>query len=197
MLSLQAEVAEAVARNIQVALKPNELARLSGARQVNPEAYEAYLKGLYFWDKFTPDAAQTAIKYFQIAIEKDPEYARAYAALSNCFVYPEALKVAPPHEASSRARTAAARAAALDGNSAEAHVSLAMVAGGYDWNWAASEQEYRQAIALNPNLATAHLGYGLELMLLRRPNEAWTELRTAQALDPGSQSVGRAVLVSL
>jgi len=102
-----------------------------------------------------------------------------------------------PREAYLRARTAAARAADLDENSGEAHVSLALLAEDYDWNWPVAEREFRRSIALNPNLAIAHLGYGHLLMVLRRPEEARTELRTAQALDPVSQVIGEAVVLNL
>lgn len=197
IVSLQADVAQAIANNIKLVLTPNKRERLSAPRQVNPEAYQAYLKGLYFLDKFTPDGAQTAIKYIQTAIEEDPGYAPAYAALADCYVAPDLLRNVSPREAFSRARTAATRAAVLDGNLADAHVSLAFVAEGGDWDWSAAGREYRRAIALNPNLAMAHQGYGHLLMVLRRHDEAWMELKAAQALDPVSQSIGEFMVMSL
>ncbi len=196
IVSLQADVAQAVATNIKLVLTPEQHTRIRSRRPVNPEAYQAYLKGMYFWGEFKPASTQTAIKYFQTSIEKDPEYAPSYARLAQCFLYPLLLLDLSPHEANSRARAAAVKAAALDDNSAEAHVSLANVAES-DWDWSAAEREFRRAIELDPNLAFGHLGYGYLLVLLRRPDEAWTELKTAQALDPLSQVVGQTLVISL
>ncbi len=197
ILSLQGDVAQAIAKNIQVTLTPLERARLSVPPPVNPEAYQAYLKGLYLLSKFSADGAQTATKYLQTAIEKDPGYAPAYAALADCYVAPDLLRNVSPREAFSRARTAATRAVALDDNSAEAHLSLGFVAEGGDWDWATAGREFRRAVALNPNLAVAHVGYGHLLMVLRRPDEAWMELRAAQALDPVSQAISKIMVMSL
>ena len=196
IVSLQGDVAQAVAKNIKLALTPEQRTRLRARRLVNLEAYQAYLKGMYFWGKLTPDSMQTAIRYFQTAIEKDPEYAPTYARLALCYLYPSLVRDLPLREAYSRARATAAKAAALDDNSAEAHVSLANVAEN-DRDWSLAEREYRRAIQLDPNLALAHLGYGYLLEALRRPDEAWTQLRTAQSLDPISQVTGQIWVISL
>src|SRR5260370_6853128 len=161
----------------------------------NPEAKQLYLRGLFFWKQVIADSAKM-IKYFKAGIEIEPDYAAAYAGVAN--VYSQAARVGQlgAQEAYSQAKAAATRAAALDNNSAEAHFSLANVVE-RDWDWSLAEREYRRAIELDPNLALAHLGYGYLLVLLRRHDQAWTELKTAQALDPVSQVVGQTLVISL
>jgi len=126
IVSLQADVAQAVATNIKLVLTPEQHTRLRARRPVNPEAYQAYLRGLYLWNQVSADSAQM-IKYFQAAIEIEPDYAAAYAGLAN--VYSQAARAGElgAQEAYSQAKAAATRAAALDDNSAEAHFSLANV----------------------------------------------------------------------
>jgi TolB-like protein len=187
IVSLQADVARAVAKNIKLVLTPDERTRLSARRPVNPEAYQAYLKGKYFWGKFTPDSIRTAISFFNVAIKDDDNYAQAYAALAECYDTSALLGESSPEQAYANAKAAAKSAAALDETLAETHQALAVVATWHDWDWATAEREYRRAIELNPNFAEAHMGYMYLLMSLRRPGEASTELRTAQALDPISE----------
>jgi TolB-like protein/Flp pilus assembly protein TadD len=187
IVSLQADVARAVAKNIKLVLTPDERTRLSVRRPVNPEAYQAYLKGKYFWGKFTPDSIRTAISFFNVAIRDDDNYAQAYAALAECYDTSALLGESSPEQAYSNAKAAAKSAAALDETLAETHQALAVVATWHDWDWATAEREYRRAIELNPNFAEAHMGYMYLLMVLRRPGEASAELRTAQALDPISE----------
>ena len=187
IVPLQADVAQAIANNIKLVLRPSERTRLRTRRPANPEAYQAYLKGRYFWGKFTPDSIRTAINFFQAAIKLDDSYAQPYAALAECYDTSALLGESPPDQAYSNAKAAAKSAAALDDTLAETHQALAVVATWYDWDWATAEREYRRAIELNPNLAEAHMGYMYLLMVLRRPHEASTELRTAQDLDPISE----------
>ncbi len=173
IVSLQGDVAQAIAKNIKLVLTPEQRTRLRARRPVNPEAYQAYLKGMYFLDKFTPDAIRTAMNFFQATIKRDDNYAQPYAALAECYVTSALLGESPP--------------AALDDSLAETHQALAVIATWYDWNWATAEREYRRAIELDPNYAKAHMGYMYLLIALRRTQEASTELRTAQALDPISE----------
>jgi TolB-like protein len=187
IVSLQGDVAQAISKNIKLVLTPEQSTRLRGRRPVNPEAYEAYLKGMYFLDKFTPDSVGTAINFFQAAIKRDDNYAHPYAALAECYVTSALLGESPPNEAYSKAKAAAKSAAALDDSLPETHQALAVIATWYDWNWATAEREYRRAIELDPNYAKAHMGYMYLLIALRRTQEASTELRTAQALDPISE----------
>jgi TolB-like protein/DNA-binding winged helix-turn-helix (wHTH) protein len=193
VLALQDDVSRSIANGIRVRLTPQEEVRLASAHPVNPEAYQSYLRGLYFWNKLTPDSAKLAVNYFQTAIEKDPGYAPAYASLANCYSLGYLLLDLTPREAYPRARTAATKAAALDENLAEAQVALGDVSE-MGWDWSAAEHEFRRAIQLDPNRSYA---YGFLLLILHRPDDAWTELKTAQSLDPVSQVTGIAVVMSL
>jgi TolB-like protein len=196
VVSLQADVAQAVAKNVRIALTPNDRSRLSATRQVNPEAYQNYLKGLHVWARFTPDGTRAAIKYFQNAIDKDPSYAPAYAGLARCYVYGMLVDTLSSEQTYALAKAAAMKAAALDNNSAEAHVSLANLAL-RDRDWFYAGREFRRAIELDPNLSIAHLGYGSLLLALRKPDDAWNQLRTGQSLDPLSPVVGQTLVESL
>jgi len=190
IVPLQADVAQAIAKNIKLVLTPSERTRLRARRPVNPEAYEAYLKGIYFWGKFTPDSVGTAIKFLQAAIVHDASYAQAYAALTDCYVTSALLGESPLDQAYSNAKAAAKSATALDNTLAETHHAMATIATWYDWDWATAEREYRRAMELNPNYAKAHMGYANLLMALQRTHEASIELRTAQELDPISELTG-------
>jgi len=196
IVSLQADVAQAIAKNIKLVLTPNERTRLRARRPVNPEAYQAYLKGMYFWGKFTPDSVRTAINFFQAAIKHDDSYAQAYAGLAECYDTSALLGESPPDQAYSNAKAAAKSAMALDDTLAETHQALAAIATWYEWDWPIAEREYRRAIELDPNYAKAHLGYMYLLMALRRTHEASAELRTAQELDPISELTGIVVVAS-
>jgi len=196
IVPLQADVAQAIAKNIKLVLTPNERTRLHARRPVNPEAYQAYLKGMYFWGKFTPDSVRTAINFFQAAIKHDDSYAQAFAGLAECYDTSALLGESPPDQAYSNAKAAAKSAMALDDTLAETHQALAAIATWYDWDWPTAEREYRRAIELNPNYAKAHLGYMYLLMALRRTHEASIELRTAEELDPISELTGIVVVAS-
>lgn len=189
-------MSRSIANGIRVRLTPQEEVRLASAHPVNPEAYQSYLRSLYFWNKLTPDSAKLAVNYFQTAIEKDPGYAPAYASLANCYSLGYLLLDLTPREAYPRARTAATKAAALDENLAEAQVALGDVSE-MGWDWSAAEHEFRRAIQLDPNRSYAHLAYGFLLLILHKPDDAWTELKTAQSLDPVSQVTGIAIFMSL
>jgi TolB-like protein len=196
IVSLQSEVAASVARKVRVALNTNEQFQIREAHPLNPEAYEAYLKGIYFWGKLSPDSTQTPIKYLEASIQKDPGYAPAYARLATCYLQPELVRGVSPYEAQARAKAAATEAAAIDYDSAEAHLSLATVADN-DWDWPLAEREFRHAIKLDPNLTLAHIGYGYLLAVLRKPEESLNELTIAQSLDPVSQATGLVAVAGL
>jgi tetratricopeptide (TPR) repeat protein len=153
---------------------------------VNPEAYEAYLKGRYFWNKRTGDGLKKAIDYFETAIKADPNYAPAYSGLADAYALAGDWEygILSPHDAFPKAKAAAKRALALDNDLSEAHTSLAFALDVYDWAWDAAEQEYKQAIALNPSYATAHHWYAWHLIVMGRNNEGLDELKKAQSLDP-------------
>jgi DNA-binding winged helix-turn-helix (wHTH) protein/Tfp pilus assembly protein PilF len=148
------------------------------------EAHDLYLKGLYFWNKRSVPGFQQAIEYFQQAIAIDPNYASAYAGLANSYTLLTAYSAAPPAEYMPKARAAVMRALEIDGSSPEAHTALALIVQNYDWDWQASEREFRRAIELDPNYATAHHWYAEHLMWLGRFDEALRESERALQLDP-------------
>ena len=148
------------------------------------EAYDLYLKGRYFWNKRTAQGFQQAVQCFEQAIAKDPKYARAYAGLADTYALMSTYYLAPPNEVMPKARTAALKALQIDDGLAEAHTSLALIAEIYDWDWQTGEKEYRRAIQLNPNYATAHHWYAEFLAFQGRFDEALAESERARHLDP-------------
>lgn len=186
VLSLQNEVARAIARRIEIELTPDEQVRLSERRSVNPAAHEAYLRGRFYWNVQDPEGFLKGIVYFQEAIEKDPTYAQPYAGLADTFSWMAFYGMLLPAEGFPRARQAAVKALQLDPNLPEAHSALGRVLHNYDWNWAAAEKEYRRAIELNPSYALAHQQYSIVLTTVGRLDEALAEARKALELDPFS-----------
>jgi TolB-like protein/DNA-binding winged helix-turn-helix (wHTH) protein/Tfp pilus assembly protein PilF len=182
ILALQGEVALGVAHAIKLELSPVEAGRPASPKPVNPEAYEAYLKGRYFMQK--PDESFLRAKdYFQQAIQLDPTYAPAYAGLSD--FYGLAL---PPKEALPKAKEYAEQALKLDPNLPDSHISLGYIYFYDDWNWPAADQEFKRAIALAPGLAPSHRWYAIYLAAMGRFAEANTEAQRAEDLDPLSIS---------
>jgi len=183
VLALQSEVARAIAREIQVAVSPQERARLAKSHPVDPEAHRVYLLGRYWWNKRRPEGFSKALEYFGQAITKDSTFAAAYAGLADTY---SALGFygSPPRETMPKARAAAVKALELDDSLAEAHASLANIVMNYDWDWAAAERSFKRSIELNPGYATAHHWYSLLLSALGRLDDAMVEIRRALALDP-------------
>ena len=188
ILALQSEVAQAVAREIKIVVSPQEQTRLASARPVNPEAYRLCLLGRFLWNKRTEEGFKSAIDHFQRALEIDPAYAPAYAGLADSYIL-QGLGFLPPKEAISRGKTAAQKALDIDDSLAEAHTSLAMACTAYDWDWSACEEEFKRAIELNPNYATAHHWYGDHLSNMGRHAQAIAEVQRAQQLDPLSPTI--------
>jgi TolB-like protein len=153
---LQSEVARAIANAIQIQLSPKEQARLARVQSVDPQAYEFYLKGHYFLNKTTDASIQKSIDYFQQAIQKDPNYALAYAGMAEAYTTRDDLS---PAERYSKAKAMARVALQMDEGLAEAHNALAMCLFEFDWDWAGAERESQRALALNPNYALAHQFY--------------------------------------
>jgi tetratricopeptide (TPR) repeat protein len=185
-LALQNRVANAIADRIRINLTPQEQAELKNAKVVNPEAYESYLKGRYFWNKRTPDGLKAALAYFKQAIEEDPEYAQAYSGLADTYALlgDWQYAVMTPKEAFPKAKAAAIKALELDSTLGEAHNSLAFVLDGFDWDFDSAGKEFQRAIELNPGYATAHHWYAWHLSLLGRYDDAIAEMRKAENLDP-------------
>src|SRR6202021_3316569 len=165
---------------------PQEQAALRNVKVVNPEAYESYLKGRYFWNKRTADGLKVARAYFNQAIEEDPKYARAYSGLGDTYALlgDWQYAVMTPKEALPKAKAAAIKALDLDSALGEAHNSLAFCLDGFDWDLESGGKEFRRAIELNPGYATAHHWYAWHLSLLGRYDEAIAEMKKAESLDP-------------
>lgn len=186
ILALQSEVASSIAREISLKLSPEKNARLAEAPPVDPEAYEDYLKGRYFWNKRTAESYIKAIGYFKEAIARDPKYAQAYSGLADAY----ALLGSSPNdeisrsEAMPKAKAAALAALQLDDSLAEAHTSLAFEEMHYEWDWLAADREFQRALQLNPNYATAHQWYAYWLMAHGQADHALSQLSLAEKADP-------------
>lgn len=185
-LALQSEVARAIAAQIQIKLNPQEQAELKNARTVNPQAYESYLKGRFFWNKRTAESLKVALAYFNQAIDEDPNYAQAYSGLADTYALlgDWQYAVMTTNEALPKAKSAARKALELDDALGEAHNSLAFVLDGFDWDFEAGGKEFRRAIELNPGYATAHHWFAWHLCLLGRYEDAIVEMKKAENLDP-------------
>jgi len=187
LLVLQREIAQEIADEIQLRIGGHEQINSAEQLALSPkasEAYELYLKGRYFSNKRTMQGLQQAIEYFQEAVDKDPAYARAYAGLAEAYALMGGYSGLPPTEFISKARAAAQRALQLDERLPEAHTALAVIAQTYDWDWPTAEKEYKRAIQLNPNYATAHHWYAECLALQGRFDEAFPQIENARQLDP-------------
>jgi TolB-like protein/DNA-binding winged helix-turn-helix (wHTH) protein/Flp pilus assembly protein TadD len=185
-LALQNRVAGAIAEQVRAAVNRQEQAAPQNSRTVKPEAYDAYLRGRYFWNKRTGDGLRKALEYFTDAIGKDASFAAAYSGLADAYALSGDWEygILSPQDAFAKANAAATKALALDDNLAEAHTSLAFALDLYAWDWEAAGSEYRRAIALNSGYATAHQWYAWHLIVTGRTGEGIAELRTAESLDP-------------
>ncbi len=197
VLALQGEVARAIAEALQVELRPDERRRLSRTAAIHPEAYEAYLKGRFYWSMRGRDNLLKAAGYFQQAIAEDPTFAPAYSGLSDTHRLFDTNGLASPRECMPKAEAAARKALALDDTLAEAHASLAGVLYRYHWDWEDAEREFQRALDLDPNYAEGHRAYAIYLLTMRRDAEALHEVRRAQELSPLSPVIGVEVAAAL
>lgn len=191
VLALQSDVAQAIARQIELTLTPEEKVRLASNRPVKPEAYEAYLQGRFYWNQRD---LQKSISYYNRAVAEDPKYALAYAGLASSYVLlgSSPNDVMPPRQARPQAKNAASKALQLDPELNEAHLSLANTYFTYDWDWEAAEHEFKRALELNPSNATAHEWYGQYLIVRGRPEDGLVEAQHARELDPLAEIVNSA-----
>jgi DNA-binding winged helix-turn-helix (wHTH) protein/Tfp pilus assembly protein PilF len=181
--SISGKVAEALA----LKLSGEEKKHLTKRYTDNAEAYHLYLKGRYFWNKRTEDGFNRGIEHFKEAVEKDSNYALAYAGLADSYIGLTFYNFAAPHQAMAKAKEATMNALAIDNKLAEAHASLAHVLMNYDWNWPETEKEFKLSIELNPDYATAHQWYAVHyLTAMARPEEALQEMQRALKLEPTS-----------
>jgi len=186
ILAVQSDVAQAIAHEIEIKLTPQEQARFALTRPVDPEAYEGFLKGRYYWYRRTPDALQKALEYLQRAIARDPTYALAYAGLADAYnsLGWDLFAVLPPAEAFPKAKAAAEKSLELDANCGEAHAVLGWAATGYDWDWVTAEKEFRRAIELKPQYGPVHIWHSHFLMAMDRIEESFEESKRAIECDP-------------
>ena len=184
LLALQGEIAQEIAHETQLTLGDHKVAARPALTPQNYDAYDLYLKGQYFFNKRTAASLEEAIGYFQQATAKDPNYARAYAGLADSYALMGGYTGRPQTEFMPQARAAALRALQIDDKLPEAHTALALIVQNYDWDWQTAEKEFRRAIELNPNYATAHHWYAEHLMWRGRFDEALQESERARQLDP-------------
>jgi TolB-like protein len=184
VVALQGDVARAIATEIQIKLTPQEQTRLARVQRLDPEALEAYLKGLYEWNKWTEESLKKSIEYFEQAVQKDPNYAQAWTGLSDAYGLLGDLYFWAPQVALPKAKAAALKALELDETLSQAHVSLGGVMLHLEWSWSAAEKESQRAIALNPNNAAAHQWHGYYLVAMGRFDDAVAEMKRARELDP-------------
>ncbi|HEY3124585.1 MAG TPA: protein kinase, partial [Thermoanaerobaculia bacterium] len=186
VLALQGEVARAIAGEIGVRLTPQERSRLAEKKAVNPEAYEAYLKGRYHWFRGTAPDAQKSLDYFQQSVAKQPDYALAHAGIADAYeqMAGSAYGVLSPKEAFPKAKVAAMRAVELDSTLAEPYVSLGWSSFVFDRDWTTAENQFQRALRLNPNYPAAHQTYGAFLSEMGRFDESIREAKRGQELDP-------------
>ena len=184
LFAVQGDIAKEIYDSLRPKLAGAEAKQLGKHDTENPEAYQLYLQGLFYWNKWTQDGFQKAIDFFRQAVEKDPSYAQAYAGLADAYTFMGASGYVAPQQVWQSAKSAAMQSVKIDDALPEGHVSLALVRENFDWDWAGAEKEFKRAIELNPNSAVAHHWYGDFLTRLARFDEARAELRKAQQLDP-------------
>jgi serine/threonine-protein kinase len=184
VLLLQSEIARAIAGEIQVAITAEDSRRLATAKRVNPEAYEAYLKGRFHWYRLSREHLDTAAKYYQLALEKDPNYALAYVGIAYVWSSRSDCGFIPPGEALPHAKAAALKALELDDSLAEAYEVLGNLRVNSEWDWAGAERSFQRALQLSPNSADAHFFYGHFLIIVGRPEQGLAEVQRALDLDP-------------
>jgi TolB-like protein/Tfp pilus assembly protein PilF len=183
VLAVQDSVVRSIASQIHITLTEEQKKRLATPRQISPEAYEAYLKGRYYWNKRTAESMQKAEQYFEQAIDNDPSYAAAYSGLADCNSGMAWHGFKSPAEALPKAYAAAHKALEINPESAEAHASLGLVMS-HRWDWSGAEAEFRRALQLDPQYANAHHWYGDYLSIRSRHDEALAEAKHALELDP-------------
>jgi len=184
LFALEDSLASEAAGAIAVRLSGQEKKLLTKHDTESPEAYQAYMKGRFFWNKRDLEGFQKAIGYFEEAIRRDPGYAKAYAGLADLHLLVGGYSYVPQKDVIAKSRAAVEQALQLDNTLAEAHTTLALIHENYDWDWPATEREYKLAIRFNPSHATAHGWYGEFLSYMGRGEESMAEMRQALDLDP-------------
>jgi TolB-like protein/Tfp pilus assembly protein PilF len=195
--TVQREIAKNVSEKLRLKLTGADETQLAKTYTDSGEAYEAYLKGRYHWNKRTEEGFKQASAFFQEAIVKDPNYALAYTGLADCYTLQSDYGFLAPKEGYALAKGAVTLALKYDESLAETHTSLASIKAVTDWDWQGAENEYRRAIELNPKYATAHHWYATQLLLQGRLDQALQEIKKAQQLDPLSLGINKDFAVIL
>jgi serine/threonine-protein kinase len=191
LVALQSEVARDVSSKLKLKLSGADEAKVVKTYTANPEAYQLYLKGRFQWNKRTAESLKQAAEFYKQAIEKDPNYALAYSGLAETYVLFSVYSVASAKDSMPQAKAMALRGLEIDDSLAEAHTALGEYLIYYEWDRVGGEKEYRRAIELNPNYATAHQWLGFDVLVpIKRFDEATKELRRAEELDPLSSIIG-------
>ena len=188
VFAIQVEVAQNVADALKTQLLDEEREHIEKKPTEDIGAYTFYLKGRYYWNERNKESLERAIKYFEEAIKRDPQFALAYSGLADCYIVLVDHSYLPPNEGYPKAKRAATKALELDNTLAEAHTSLASILN-TDWEWTEAEREFKEALRLNPNYPTAHHWYSIHLMTMGHLDEAIKEAKAAQELDPLSPQI--------
>ena len=196
LMALQSEVAKDIAREIQITLSPRERMQIEHSRPVDPDVYQLYVRGRFFWEKRTEADLRKAIDYFRRAIDLDPTYAPAWAGIAHAYAPLLVQGFASQEEGAKPLRAAAVRAQELDDSLPEAHLALAAAATQV-WDWPGAEREHLRAIELNPNYSIAHLWYGYSLEAAGRFSEDLRERQRAYEIDPLNVVIGVALAQAL
>lgn len=197
IFAVQDLISQRIIASLKLQLSGEEQSQIAKHYTENTEAYQLYLKGRYFWNKITPEGFQKSLEYYQQAIERDPNYALAYVGIADSYNLLGSYGVLPLRESHPKARAAALKALEIDDNLAEAHNSLAAIIADYYWDWAAAEKHFKRAIELNPNYPVARYWYSQYLERMGRLDEAITEAKRAQTLDPVSHNANAHVGIAL
>jgi TolB-like protein/Tfp pilus assembly protein PilF len=185
ILNVQQDITREISESLRQTITGEGQRQIARRNTENPEAYQLYLRGRYFWYRRTEEGLRKSIEYYEQAIKNDPNYALAYVGLSDSYgMTTSTASTFPPSEAGLKAKEAALRALELDDTVSEAHVSLGRVKMNFEWDWPAAEREFRRAIELNPTYAEAHHMYAHYLMAMNRPAEALAESKRYLELDP-------------
>src|SRR5258707_861189 len=189
LVSLQSEIAKDVSTNLKPKLSGAEKTKVTKTATADPEAYQAYLKGRYYWNRRTAENLKKAIEQFKSATDRDPNYALAFVGLADCYAVLNEYAGTPTSETLPQSKAYAERALAIDGQLAEPHATLGTV-NEYSWQWGESEKEFKRAIELNSNYPTAYHWYSIYLKAMGRNDEAAAMIKRAQELDPLSSIIG-------
>jgi serine/threonine protein kinase/tetratricopeptide (TPR) repeat protein len=193
VFAIQDEISLAIVEKLKPALLGDKGFELAKRATENPEAYNLYLRGRWFWNKRTPPDLMQGIEYFKQAIGMAPDYALAYAGMADCYTALAEYSVSPPEGVSHAARETALRALQLDDALPEAHAASGYIKIVYDWDWHGAETDFRRAIELDPHYAPAHHRYAVLLSIMGRYEEGLAEIRQAQALEPNSVAISMTV----